>query len=195
MPESERVEIVRMLYASLGEGAKAKAHPQKTKKNISWAETILVVKKRLVEEKQVSYPALKKEGLVPANSRGQTFERCVIAPLIEGHGMNIIGVKGHLPRNQTLWCLGDNVPEVVDENPVFNEPTREAAARVTALANGLKGQVDFKKLVSKDQFAFATNNAKMKAFRNLVADEAGKEGWMFGTRWIATKRNEVIEDE
>jgi len=181
---------IRALYDALSEADKmATGLTVNQRKNTTWKDILPAVKEYAIENKSFSLAELKDEGLVPTNTTGQTFDRCVIKALAD-EGFPLQVQKGVLKRNASLYHLEGHAMEVeFSESSVFSEPSREAAEFVVnILVNGHTGRLNMLDLMTRKQFPFIENKAAVKRFEPLLRDEAGKVGWRFGSRpYIGTK--------
>ena len=160
------------------------------RKNASWKEIAPKVKAFAIENKRFSIKELKDAGIIPSKTPKQNFVKCVM-PILEKEGFALIEQKGVLPRNGSLFHIEGHALLVEEKAQTsFEEPNREAAKYfVDNILNGKIGQVDIRKLVSKDIFTFG--KPSMNNFSKLVVDEAGKVGWRSGSNtFILTKKEE-----
>lgn len=160
------------------------------RKNASWKDIAPRVKAFAIERKRFSINDLKDEGIVPSKTPKQNFVKCCL-PILEKEGFSLIEQKGVLPRNGSLFHIEGHALLVEEKTQTFfEEPNREAAKYfVDNILNGETGQVDMRKLATKDAFAF--NKRAMNTFSKYVVDEAGKVGWRSGSNlFILTKKEE-----
>ena len=160
------------------------------RKNASWKEIAPKVKAFAIENKRFSIKELKDAGIIPSKTPKQNFVKCVM-PILEKEGFALIEQKGVLPRNGSLFHIEGHALLVEEKAQTFFEEANREAAKyfVDNILNGKTGQVDIRKLVSKDIFAFG--KPSMSNFSRFVGDEAGKVGWKTGSNpFILTKKEE-----
>lgn len=153
------------------------------RKNTSWKSIVPIVKQYAIEQKSFSLAELKDAGIIPRNTTGQTFTRCVLKALLDD-GLVLHEQKGVLKRNASLYHLDGHAMEInFDDNSKFEEPSEKAATYIVkVLLNGSVGRVNILDRMTVKQFPFMKSKYSMKQFEPILRDEAGKEGWKFGSR-------------
>lgn len=166
----------------------------KERKNTSWKTIAPKVKAFAIENKRFSLPHLKDAGIVPKKTTKQNFVKCVM-PILEKEGFTLIEQKGVLRRNGSLFHIeGHALPVEETAQTFFEEPNREAAKYfVDNILNGKVGQVDIRRLVTKDTFAFG--KSATNTFSKYVGDEAGKVGWRSGSNHFILIKKEESNNE
>jgi hypothetical protein len=164
------------------------------RKNASWKDIAPRVKAFAIERKRFSIKELKDAGIIPSKTPKQNFVKCVM-PILEKEGFTLIEQKGVLPRNGSLFHIVGHALIVEEKaQTFFEEPNREAAKYfVDNILNGKIGQVDIRKLVPKDTFAFG--KPSMNTFSKYVVDEAGKVGWRSGSNFFILTKKEEFNNE
>lgn len=166
------------------------------RKNASWKDIAPKVKAFAIENKRFSLHHLKDAGIVPSKTPKQNFVKCCL-PILEKEGFILIEQKGVLPRNGSLFHLeGHSLLVEEKEQTTFNKPDREAAKYFTNnILNGESGQVDIRKLATKDNFTFVDSKRAMNTFSRYVVDEAGKVGWRSGSNHYLLIKKEESNNE
>ena len=183
-------EEVRAMYDALTEGERLATGlmVRPVRKNKCWKPIREQIKAYALEKKSFSLRELKEAGIIDEKVTGPDFRKNAVKKI------DILNEqKGVLPKNASIYHLHGHARRVdVEAEAVFDEPSSEAAIYlVNTVLNGSIGSINIKDKMTPKQFTFMGNKASMKKFEPLVKDEAGKDGWRFGSRpFQATKKEE-----